>query len=98
MTARKPSPLDELAAVELFDRCSGRELAMIDGLTTVVALPADRPVCGQGEFGRQFFVIREGTFAVDRDGERIRELQEGDWFGEIALNLRCARVATVTSS
>ena len=98
MTGRKPTPLDELAAVELFDHCTGRELAMIDGLSTVVALPADRPVCRQGEFGRQFFVVRDGSFDVDRDGERIRALHAGDWFGEIALSLRCGRVATVTSS
>jgi CRP-like cAMP-binding protein len=98
MTARKPAPLDELAAVELFDHCNGRQLAMIDGLSTAVTLPADRPVCEQGEFGRQFFVVREGTFDVDRDGERITVLHAGDWFGEIALSLRCLRVATVTSS
>jgi CRP-like cAMP-binding protein len=98
MTVRKPTPLEELAAVELFDHCSGRELAMIDGLCTAVALPADRPVCEQGEFGRQFFVVREGRFDVYRDGERIRVLHAGDWFGEMALSLRCARVATVTST
>jgi CRP-like cAMP-binding protein len=98
LTARKSAPLEELAAVELFDRCSWRALETIDGLCTGVALPADRPVCRQGEFGRQFFVVREGTFEVERDGERINALHAGDWFGEIALSLRCARVATITSS
>src|SRR5262249_15473425 len=53
LTARKSSPLDELAAVELFDRCRWRALATIDGLCTEVALPADRLVCEQGGFGRQ---------------------------------------------
>jgi CRP-like cAMP-binding protein len=71
---------------------------MIAGLSTVVALPVGRPVCEQGEFGRQFFVVREGTFEVERDGERITTLRPGDWFGEMSLSLRCPRLATVTSA
>jgi len=98
MSACKATLPDQLAAFELFDRCSRRELATISGLYTELGLRADRPVCRQGELGRQFFVVRDGTFEVDRDGETIAVLKAGDWFGEIALTLRCARVATVTSS
>jgi CRP-like cAMP-binding protein len=98
MGGRKTTITDQLAAFELFERCSRRELATISGLYTELGLPADRPVCKQGEYGRQFFVVRDGTFEVHRDGEPIATLKPGDWFGEIALTLRCARVATVTSS
>jgi CRP-like cAMP-binding protein len=98
VSGRKSTVVDQLAAFELFDRCSRRELATIAGLYTELGLAADRAVCKQGEFGRQFFVVRDGTFEVDRDGETIAVLKAGDWFGEIALTLRCARIATVTSS
>jgi CRP-like cAMP-binding protein len=98
MSGRKPTVVDQLGAFELFDRCSRRELAAIAGLYTELALPASRSVCKQGQYGRQFFVVRDGLFEVDRDGEPIAALKPGDWFGEIALTLRCTRVATVTSS
>ena len=33
---------------------------------------------------RSFYAILEGTVAIERDGERLRELGAGDFFGELA--------------
>jgi ATP-binding cassette, subfamily B, bacterial len=98
MAVHTSIPLKRLAAIELFDQCSRRELALIDGLLTVIALPAGRTACTQGEVGRQFFVVRAGSFEVSRESDRIATLDDGDWFGEIALNCHVTRTATVTST
>ena len=39
----------------------------------------------EGDLGREFFVIVDGEVSVTKDGEEIRRLGPGDFFGEIAL-------------
>ena len=50
-----------------------------------------------GEYAREFFVIREGTAGVMRDGERLATLGSGDFFGEIGLLESGWRTATVVA-
>jgi CRP-like cAMP-binding protein len=53
----------------------------------------------EGDLGREFFVIVEGDVSVTKEGEEIRRLGPGDFFGEIALVYENARrTATVTAT
>jgi CRP-like cAMP-binding protein len=52
----------------------------------------------EGEPGREFYVLLEGTAKVTKNGRKINELGPGDFFGEIALVSRSGRTATVTTT
>ena len=55
-------------------------------------------VVRQGEPGTEFFVVGEGEFDVDIDGEARPQLGKGDGFGEIALLHSVPRTATVSAA
>ena len=63
-----------------------------------VEVAAGSTVIRQGERGAHFFAVTNGEFEVSVDGERIRTVRRGDFFGEVALLANIARTATVTSS
>lgn len=52
-------------------------------------------VFSQGDSGDRFYVIRAGSAVVEIDGDVVRQLDPGDWFGEIALTSNVPRTATV---
>src|SRR4029079_11082183 len=68
--------------------------ALADG----VALPAGKVLASEGDRGREFFVLLEGSAAVRHDGQDLPPLGAGDFFGEIALVTDKARTATVTTT
>lgn len=89
----------KIAAMEkvpLFARCSKRELASIASLADEVDLPVGKVLTTEGDRGREFFVLLEGSADVRSDGRQLPPLGEGDFFGEIALVTDKARTATVT--
>ena len=84
-----------IAKVPLFSRCSKRELAEIAAIADEIDLAAGKELIREGERGREFFVLLEGTAEVRREGRTIRTLGPGDFFGEIAIVSRVPRTATV---
>jgi putative peptide zinc metalloprotease protein len=66
----------------------------------LVRVDAGRPIVRQGERGDRFYVVRSGTFEVTVEGDggehrRIRKVERGRSFGEVALLERTTRTATV---
>ena len=57
-----------------------------------------RSLTREGEPGREFFVLIEGTAEVRRRGRKINTMNAGDFFGEIALVSDRPRTATVTAA
>lgn len=84
--------------VPLFAQCSKRELAQIAGIADEIDLREGKELIREGERGREFFVLLEGSAEVTKDGRRINTLGAGDFFGEIALVSNSPRTATVTAT
>jgi CRP/FNR family cyclic AMP-dependent transcriptional regulator len=97
MRVTKKRRLELLGDVWLFERCSGRELDVLQGAATEVHLPAGRILASQGERGQQFIVIVDGKAEVTRDGTEIAVLGPGSFFGEMSLLDGEPRTATVTT-
>lgn len=55
-----------------------------------------RKVVTEGRAGYAFYVVSEGSATVTHDGEELRTLTAGDFFGEIAILGEGRRTATVT--
>lgn len=58
---------------------------------------AGRVLTRQGEHGREFVVIMQGSATVERDGVKVADLEAGSYFGELALLDEQPRNATVTA-
>jgi CRP-like cAMP-binding protein len=84
--------------VPFFSGLPKDELKLLAQQTDEIDVPAGKVLAREGDFGHEFFVIESGTAAVTRNGESIRELGAGDFFGELALLDEDRRTATVTAT
>ena len=90
--------IDLIKGVPLFSAASKAELDAIAAIADEVDLPAGRTLIAEGDSGREFFVLIEGSADVTQEGRSIRELGAGDFFGEIALISKAPRSATITTT
>lgn len=97
MATGSDAKLDLLKTVPLLAGLGRREIEEVGRLVEEVDVPAGKVLTRQGDSGSEFFVIVDGRVTVDRDGSRIRTLQGGDFFGEIALVDGGPRTATATA-
>ena len=86
-----------LKKVPLFAGLDGRELEQIAGTMRERRVSAGDVVLEQGAGGAGFFVVAEGEADVTVDGNPVRTIGPGDYFGEIALLTGSDRTATVTA-
>ena len=98
MRLQKDAKIDLLKNVPLFAGCSKTELQRIASLADELDLGDGTTLIREGERGREFIVIAEGTVNVTRNGKQLRELGAGDFIGEIALVADVPRTATVTAT
>jgi CRP-like cAMP-binding protein len=94
MTA-KDKRLDRLSEVSIFRALSRKELETLAKAADTVAFGAGTTLVREGEAGREFFVVLSGEVSVVVGGEEVAVLQEGSWFGELALIDPAPRDATV---
>jgi CRP/FNR family transcriptional regulator, cyclic AMP receptor protein len=92
------SKVDLIKSVPLFASASKAELAEIVSIADEIDLPEGKTLIKEGDTGREFFVIVEGTADVDRGGKKIAKLGPGDFFGEIALIAKTPRNATIATT
>jgi CRP/FNR family transcriptional regulator, cyclic AMP receptor protein len=95
---RKDKKVELLHAVPLFATCSKAELQRIASLADELDLGEGATLIREGERGREFLVIVDGTVSVTKRGKKIRDLGAGAFIGEIALVSDVPRTATVTAS
>ena len=88
--------LELLSKVPLLAGLDRRALEEVGRLADEVDLPAGRVAARQGTSGDEFFLILDGTVRIERDGQLLRDLGPGDYFGELALLGHTGRTATAT--
>lgn len=98
MRLRKNLKIELINAVPLFSRCTRKELAALAAEADDLSVSNGRTLTKQGEPGREFIVIVEGSAEVRKNGRRINTLGAGDFLGEIALIADVPRTATITTT
>jgi len=89
-----------LRSVPILEHLSSDLLSEITQFFVTELFPKDRLIVHQGDPGDKFYIIVRGKVEVIRDdaaggGRRVAVLQDGDYFGEIALLQNTARTASV---
>lgn len=98
MRLHRDAKIELLKGVPLFAGCSKSELQRIAALADELDLAEGATLIREGETGREFIVVADGSVRVTRGGKTIRELGSGDFIGEIALVADVPRTATVTAT
>jgi CRP/FNR family cyclic AMP-dependent transcriptional regulator len=92
------SKVDLIKGVPLFASASKQELAEIASIADEIDLPEGKVLIREGDTGREFFVLIDGTAEVTRGGKKVASIGPGDFFGEIALIAKTPRNATITTT
>ena len=98
MRLRKGVHEQLIQSVPLFSRCTRRELSALATEADELTLPEGKELTRQGERGREFMVIVEGSANVSKNGRSVNKLGAGDFIGEIALIADVPRTATVKTT
>ena len=74
-----------LEDVPLLADCTQKQLRAISDISRVVEVPAGTSLTRAGQPGDEFFVIIDGSAAVEKPGKKRVFLRPGDFFGEMSL-------------
>ena len=92
------SKIDLIKRVPLFKAAKKAELEQIASIADEIDLPAGKAIITEGEPGREFIVLIDGTAEVERGGKKVASIGPGDFFGEISLISKTPRNATITTT
>ena len=98
MPISKNQKVELLKRIPLFAACTRAELIEVALIADEREAHAGDKLTGEGQPGREFFVLVGGAAIVQRRGRKLAELGPGDWFGEIAILTFKPRTATVTAT
>ena len=95
---RKNAKIDLLRRVPLFSGCSKSELAEIALIADEIDFASGKALIREGERGRQFLVIIDGSVNVTKKGRTVQIRGGAELFGEMALLSDAPTNATVTTT
>ncbi len=98
MRIGKNHKIDLLRRVPLFASSSKKELSEIALIADEIDLPKGKVLIREGDQGKEFFVLVDGTVDVIRGGRKLTSMGPGDFFGEIALVAKKPRNATIKAT
>jgi CRP/FNR family transcriptional regulator, cyclic AMP receptor protein len=88
----------DLKSVPLFASLSDDQLRLVAQQADEVDVREGKQLTTEGRFAYEFFAIQEGTADVTHDGDVLRTLGPGDFFGELGLLVSERRTASVTAT
>ena len=97
MATHTDQKLELLKRTPLLEGLGRKELEAVGMLVDEIDVPAGRVLMREGDPGREFFVLVDGSVGIDRSGTRVHTMTNGDFFGEIALLAEGPRTATATT-
>ena len=86
--------LEKLRQVPLFAHLGKRETERLGMLADELDVPDGQVLTRQGASGGEFFIVLDGTVAIEKDGQQIATMNPGDFLGEISLIDGKPRTAT----
>jgi len=95
--ARVDEFLEYYRRVPLFAACTNKDLRMVASHTERAKARRGQELVREGQTGREFFMVVDGTAKVVRNGRKVGAIGPGDAFGELALLDGAPRNATVTA-
>jgi len=98
MTETSQDLEDKLAGVPIFSGLSRRQVKKVLDKSKTVEHQAGHAIAVEGEGALALHLILSGTASVTMHGKPVRELHEGDYFGDISLIDGKRRSATVTAT
>ena len=98
MPLSKNEKIELLRRIPLFAECTKAELIEVAISADEQEAETGQNLTEQGQRGREFFILVEGSVIVRRSGRKLADLGPGDWFGEIAILTYKPRTATVTAT
>ena len=87
-----------LRGISIFAPLPAPQVERLAGALVEVEVDAGATVFREGDHGDRFYVVEEGHASVEASGWTLRELEPGDFFGEIALLRDVPRTATVRAT
>ena len=88
----------QLADIPLLAELSEEDLVVLAERLHELEVPTGDYVIQQGELSYKFYVILEGTAAMEREGEHLADLGPGDFFGEMGIVGHSRRNADVVAT
>ncbi len=95
---RKNAKIELLKRVPLFAECSKAQLAEIALIADEIDIREGTVLIREGNPGREFCVVIEGTVEVSRDGKALPVRGGREFFGEISLLTDSPTTATVVTT
>lgn len=89
---------DRILAQPVFASLTRSEAEEFAPFCEVRHIEPGRPVFTQGGLAAAFFAIESGEAEAVADGESLRRMGPGDWFGEIGIIQHSPRTATVSAT
>jgi MFS family permease len=90
--------LELLRAVPMFAHLAPPTLDRLAQAMVETRVEAGSTVFEEGDYGDLFYILADGKAVVESGGRRLRTLERGDFFGEIALLHDVPRTASVRAA